>query len=67
MANETDFVALNFRVPVTLRAKLEEQAKAEERTLSSFLRYHIGRLLHASEEEAARMECECQPEESNDR
>jgi predicted DNA-binding ribbon-helix-helix protein len=67
MTNETEFVALSFRVPATLRAKLEEQAKAEERTLSSFLRFHIGRLLDASEEEAATMECECQTDENNDR
>ena len=49
---------ISLKVPASLREKMEERAKAEERSLSGFIRYHIGQLLAASEAEAEEIECE---------
>ena len=35
---------LAARIPESLRARIKEAAKREERTESSFVRYHLGRI-----------------------
>lgn len=54
-----DMSAISFRLPAELREKIQDRAKREERTEAGFLRYHLARLLSASEQEAAAVEhCE---------
>ena len=45
------FTTLSLRLPVILREKIQTQAANEERTESGFVRYHIGKVVNATEEE----------------
>ncbi len=51
MPNET--VAITFKMPASMREKMEALARAEERTLASFLRYHLAKII---EEQTAALE-----------
>lgn len=44
-ADEVAMEAVTFRLPSDLRARLEAQARAEERSLSAFLRFHLPQVL----------------------
>ena len=47
------FTTLSLRLPEVLREKIKLQAANEERTESSFVRYHIAKVLNATDEETA--------------
>lgn len=54
-----EMAQISFKLPAALREKIQEQARAEERTEAGFLRYHLARLFEASEQEARAAEgCE---------
>jgi len=40
-----------FRLPTSLREKIRRHAALEERSEGAFIRFHIGRMLLASQEE----------------
>jgi Arc/MetJ-type ribon-helix-helix transcriptional regulator len=44
MTNEMS--VMTFKLPQSLREKMKERARAEERSESGFLRYHLGLLLN---------------------
>lgn len=50
--NDEELAVITFRLPATLREKIKAQAKAEERSESGFIRYHIGKIFEMSEAES---------------
>ena len=50
--------AISFKLPVSLREKIQAQAAAEERSESGWLRYHLAKLVEATEAEALEVEIE---------
>ena len=50
--SDEELATITFRLPAALREKIETQAAAEERSVSGFVRYHLGALVGVSEEEA---------------
>jgi len=54
-----DVSTITFRLPATLREKIKEQAKAEERSEGGFIRFHLARVLSVeSDNEDADIEAE---------
>jgi len=49
--NEDELSTITFRLPATLREKIKIQAAAEERSESSFIRFHIGEIFKMTEAE----------------
>ena len=43
---------ITFRLPASLREKIKNQASAEERSEGAFIRFHIGKMLEVSDDEA---------------
>ena len=43
--NEAELTSLTLRLPKALRKKIQARAKAEERTESQFVRYHLAAIL----------------------
>jgi len=50
--------AISFKLPVSLREKIQAAAAAEERSESGYLRYHLAKLVEATEAEALAAEIE---------
>ena len=50
--------AISFKLPVSLREKIQSHAAAEERSESGWLRYHLAKLVEATEAEALEAEKE---------
>ena len=50
--SDDELTTLSFRLPTSLRDKIESQALAEQRSLSGFFRFHIGELVNATDEES---------------
>lgn len=48
---DSDTTQLSLRIPRDLRERLEQQAAAEERTASQFIRYHLAEILKEAETE----------------
>lgn len=48
-----EIVAISFKLPDALRQKIKEAAKAEERSESGYLRFHLGEMFKMSEAESA--------------
>jgi Arc/MetJ-type ribon-helix-helix transcriptional regulator len=46
-----DVSTITFRLPASLREKIKEQAKAEERSEGAFIRYHLAQLLAVADED----------------
>ena len=40
-----DVSTITFRLPASLREKIKDQAKSEERSEGAFIRYHLAQLL----------------------
>jgi Arc/MetJ-type ribon-helix-helix transcriptional regulator len=41
-----DHTSITLRLPAQLRARIEKQARAEDRSVSQFIRYHLGVMLN---------------------
>ena len=48
-----EITAISFKLPSALRQKIKDAAKAEERSESGYLRFHLGELFKMSEAESA--------------
>lgn len=46
-----DVTTITFRLPASLREKIKDQAKREERSEGAFIRFHIADLLSVADEE----------------
>ncbi len=51
--SDDEITSLTIRLPAELREKIRRQAKAEERSESQFVRYHLSQLLQESDAAAA--------------
>ena len=49
--SDDEITTITFRLPSTLREKIQNQAAAEERSESGFLRFHLGEFFRMSEDE----------------
>jgi len=49
--SDDDITSITFRLPSRLREKIQNQAAAEERSESAFLRYHLGEFFRMADEE----------------
>lgn len=52
--SDTDLVTISFRVPTSLRERLEEASRREHRTVSNFLRMVLEERVPALEAEETR-------------
>jgi len=57
-----ELTTITFRLPLSLREKIQERAAAEERSESAFIRFYIGKLLSMTEAECELANEEPQPE-----
>jgi predicted transcriptional regulator len=47
MVNADTHTSISLRLPTALRERLQAQARAEDRSESGFIRYHLTRILEA--------------------
>ena len=45
-----DVSTITFRLPASLREKIKEQAKNEERSEGAFIRFHLAQMLAVADE-----------------
>lgn len=48
-----ELTAISFKLSVSLREKIQEAAKREERSESGYLRFHLGEIFKMSEAETS--------------
>ena len=46
--SDDELTSLTLRLPTRLRERIENQARAEERTASQFVRFHLDQILAAA-------------------
>ena len=51
--SEDAITIMTFRLPASLREKIKTQAGLEDRSESAFVRFHIGKVVSATDEECS--------------
>lgn len=49
--SDEELATITFRLPAALREKIETQAASEERSVSGFVRYHLGALVEVANDD----------------
>jgi len=49
--SDEELATITFRLPAALREKIETQAASEERSVSGFVRYHLGALVGVTDDD----------------